>query len=727
MKLIFFLLLYASCFSSCTSRLSPKDTEIKALSDSLKVRCNDRIMQTDSLRIEAENFMAHTQPGTPEYFLARQFYINSYFNEKNFPRVLEMLDETEQMPGYKDLPATQANYLYTRSRCYQFTQQYDQAIAISRRIMDLVPAPGDTLAHEGIRTRAVGAMNNVNNIFYFTNRTAQGAEWFRQLRANPPALLDECCHRDMMIFEGYLRGLAGQEKLAEAVMDSAHALPIYRKTPENTFRDCAFAASVYYKLPHRKDDMERLLKYAIAEGRKDRYIPGTNWAMNLLGNIYSQQNRFQEAVQLQYQGLEIGLQLQDSIFCARCYHELSKLYYKWGMYPQAQYYIDKTFAWQGNADTDLESTGVYHLVKWSIAQKLPGYRREERLKLLATADSCFLLSGVNRKVKTSLFKAIDRIMTPPYETAKGLEDIKKYYEQNVSTTPDYDIEALRAIALFRLGRETESRKAVLAIKKYNDTDSYHFLDTLMNYYIYREDNATIAHLARLREPLLKAYQEQKTREAVVTADIRYQTKQKEKENRLLSAEIELKNSRLQTFIFTGLFLLAIGLSIGGWLWMRLRLKEREKLFSQQQLHAQSQRLQQLIVSRQELNNRNEELLRQLIDIQATHDKTCDLEHVMESLHPCLLTNEEEEQFRTAFASLYPTVLHNLRSICPRITRTEELFCMLIVLKQTNEEISRTLGITRSSVLKNRYRLRTKLDLAEGCDLDSEVRALLLPK
>ena len=71
MKLIFFLLLYASCFSSCTSRLSPKDTEIKALSDSLKVRCNDRIMQTDSLRIEAENFMAHTQPGTPEYFLAR--------------------------------------------------------------------------------------------------------------------------------------------------------------------------------------------------------------------------------------------------------------------------------------------------------------------------------------------------------------------------------------------------------------------------------------------------------------------------------------------------------------------------------------------------------------------------------------------------------------------------------------------------------------------------------
>ena len=727
MKLIFFLLLYASCFSSCTSRLSPKDTEIKALSDSLKVRCNDRIMQTDSLRIEAENFMAHTPPGTPEYFLARQFYINSYFNEKNFPRVLEMLDEAEQMPGYKDLPATQANYLYTRSRCYQFMQQYDKAIAISRQIMDLVPTPGDPLAHEGIRTRAVGAMNNVNNIFYFTNRTDQGAEWFHRLRTNPPALLDECCRRDMMIFEGYLRGLAGQKERAEAVMASAHALPVYRKTAENTFRDCSFAASVYYALPHRKDDMERLLKHAISEGRKDRYIPGINWAMSLLGNIYSRQNRFQEAVQLQYQGLEIGLRLQDSVFCARCYHELSNLYYKWGMYPQAQYYIDKVFAWQENTNTNLKDKGAYHLTKWSIVQKLPGYRREERLKLLATADSCFLLSEIKQTAQTHFYKAIDRIMILPYESAKGLEDIKRYYGSNAPTTSDYNVEALRAIALFRLGRDAEARKTILAIKKYNSTDSYHFLDTLMSHYIHWKDNTVIAHLTRLREPLLQVYLEQKTREAVVEADIRYQTEQKEKENRLLSAEVELKSSRLQTFIFTGLFLLAIGVGIGGWLWMRLRLKEREKLFSQQQLHEQSQRLQQLITSRQELNNRNEELLRQLVDIQATHDKTCDLEHVMESLQPCPLTNREEEQFRTAFASLYPTVLHSLRSICPRITRTEELFCMLIVLKQNNEEISRTLGITRSSVLKNRYRLRTKLGLPEGCDLDSEVRALLLPK
>ncbi len=56
-------------------------------------------------------------------------------------------------------------------------------------------------------------------------------------------------------------------------------------------------------------------------------------------------------------------------------------------------------------------------------------------------------------------------MILPYESAKGLEDIKRYYGSNAPTTSDYNVEALRAIALFRLGRDAEARKTILAIKK----------------------------------------------------------------------------------------------------------------------------------------------------------------------------------------------------------------------------------------------------------------------
>lgn len=723
-----FLLLFAGCSSRTTS--ASKEQQ-KALYDSLETRCYDRVTQTDSLRLEAENFMRQTQAGTPEYFRARQFYINSYFNEKKFDRVLEMLYETEQMPGYKDLPGTQADYLYTRSRCYQFTQQYDKAIDISRRIMDLVPAPGDTLAHESIRTRAVGAMNNVNNIFYFTNRPSEGADWFHRLRSNPPALLYECCRRDMMIFEGYLAGLAGQSKRAEAVMDSAWATPIYRKTAENTFRDCAFSASVYYSLPHRQEERENLLKYAISEGRKDKNVPGINWAMNMLGTIYKEQNRFQEAVQLQYQGLEIGLRQQDSAFCANCFFVLSQIYYKWKAYPQARYYINKAATWDKNKHVTNDDRGNHYLMKYAVADKLPGYKREERLKLLATADSCYRLASRSNPI-TYVYRAREWLMHPPFDAKKGLLELEKHNEQKTSSKLNDLVKTIQMIGLIRAGREAEARRILSDIKEYPTKEYYDYLDTLMSHYIRQGDNLAIAHLTKFREPILKDYQEQAVREAVMSADVKYRTKEKEQENRLLAAEVKIKNSRLQLSIVIGLCLFTIGLCTGGWFWIRqkalkfhLHLEKKEKETAENRLREQADRLKQLIASRQELNNHNEELLRQLAEVQSAHEKTCDLDRVMESLQPRLLTSEEEQQFRSAFSSLHPTVLHQLRSICPRATRTDELMCMLIVLKQTNEEIARTLGISRSSVLQNRYRLRTKLNLLEGSDLDTEVCRLLV--
>ena len=87
----------------------------------------------------------------------------------------------------------------------------------------------------------------------------------------------------------------------------------------------------------------------------------------------------------------------------------------------------------------------------------------------------------------------------------------------------------------------------------------------------------------------------------------------------------------------------------------------------------------------------------------------------------------EVNFRNYFTSLYPNALHRLRTISPRITRVDELLCMLILLKQNNEEIAHLLGVSRSTVLKNRYRLRCKLQLPGGVDLDTEVRSLLAPE
>lgn len=167
-----------------------------------------------------------------------------------------------------------------------------------------------------------------------------------------------------------------------------------------------------------------------------------------------------------------------------------------------------------------------------------------------------------------------------------------------------------------------------------------------------------------------------------------------------------------------LFILAIGLlivvsCIVSMLWILRRslrlhhtLEEQEQQFTTFQLRRQEERLQLLT------------------EAQAAHKNTCGLDRVMASLQPRLLTSTEEEQFRDSFNALYPTALHRLRTICPRATRSDELLCMLIALKQTNEESARTLGISRPSVLQTRYRLRTKLNLPDGTDLDTEVRRMM---
>ena len=118
------------------------------------------------------------------------------------------------------------------------------------------------------------------------------------------------------------------------------------------------------------------------------------------------------------------------------------------------------------------------------------------------------------------------------------------------------------------------------------------------------------------------------------------------------------------------------------------------------------------------------LIRQLSDIQARHRNTCELDSVMESLQSHLLTRKEEEDFRNAFLSVYPSALLHLREACPAVTRSEELFCMLVLLKQSNEELARTLGISVASVSKTRYRIRVKLGLPEGSDTDAEIRHIM---
>lgn len=694
MKYTLFFLLVASLFFGCNQ---PKENISKQqnIFDSLEISCHKLIKSRD------------------------------------IPSAMKLIEEVEQKEEFKKSPGNRAAFSYLRMLCYQHTARFDEALSLARELMNILPAPDDTASYECIRLNTLDAMQAANSIFFMKGALGEGADWFHNLRMNPPKVASETCMPDMMTYEAYLRAMSGGYKQGAALMDSARQIPSYRSNPESDYRNSSFAAAIYYNLPERQKDVEALIKQTISQGHKNHFMRGVTWGITALGQLYQKQARYREAIQLQYQGLGIGVQTNDSALCAQCYSCLSELYSKWKLYPQANYYIDKAIQWSQSRAIGNYDKGSNYALKYKTEQ-LNGRTDPQ---LFAKADSCFALANVNIARASLIGTKVDNWVNHcPDSIQRGLKLLE--------TLPalagegwyrlQYGMEALRTIGLIRIGQEAEARQSLLNIKEYHPSNDYSYLDTLMKHYLQLGDKEAIAHITRLREPLSATYHKEQTVNAVMAADVRFQTEQKEQENRLLTTEIALKDSRLHTYIITGVSLLLIALTIGGWLWtrqhslkLRLKLSKQEKAMAEANLREQSERLQQLIASRQELNNHNEELLRQLTELQAANENTCNLDNVLEHLQPRLLTKEEELQFRSSFSALYPTALHRLRSVCPRATRMDELICMLIVLRQTNEEMANVLGISRPSILQNRYRLRTKLNLPEGNDLDEEIRQLLI--
>lgn len=74
-------------------------------------------------------------------------------------------------------------------------------------------------------------------------------------------------------------------------------------------------------------------------------------------------------------------------------------------------------------------------------------------------------------------------------------------------------------------------------------------------------------------------------------------------------------------------------------------------------------------------------------------------------------------FRRTFLAVYPRFVDDLRRDYPSLTDTDMVFCMLIFLQHSTQEISASLNISRASVNSARYRLRSKLSLAKEENLD----------
>ncbi|HET9433765.1 MAG TPA: hypothetical protein VFO37_08415, partial [Chitinophagaceae bacterium] len=93
------------------------------------------------------------------------------------------------------------------------------------------------------------------------------------------------------------------------------------------------------------------------------------------------------------------------------------------------------------------------------------------------------------------------------------------------------------------------------------------------------------------------------------------------------------------------------------------------------------------------------------------------------LHSTILTDDDWEQFKKAFESVYPNFFATLRFRFVDITAAELRLAALIKMNLSLKEAANTLGISADSVKKSRYRLKKKIVLSEEDSLEEFIRAL----
>lgn len=266
-------------------------------------------------------------------------------------------------------------------------------------------------------------------------------------------------------------------------------------------------------------------------------------------------------------------------------------------------------------------------------------------------------------------------------------------------------------ALVKAGRPEEGFPLMEESMKYYKEQNFEIMidwcaNILLKRYAEHKMHRQIGEIYPVYTAVHDSLQKAEKQRYAIAANIRYETARKEQENRVLAAEVALKE---QSLVYTRVILALSGclLAIGViYLVRRPRrlLKEREE---------HGRQLNELLTSQQELNRRNETLSRELE--QLSHNEIID--NVRRQLDPTLLSGEDEKRFRQSFAALYPRYLPTLRQRCPELTKSDELFCMLIYLKQNTDEIALALGISRASVNTARSRIRKKLGLGKEDSLD----------
>lgn len=686
-----------------------------------------RVIPPQKLREAALQIQDSVPKGSSIYFFGQAYLIQSYFYEGNTDMMMKLLDQTEAMPELKHYPFDQIRLKYVRINLYRILSRFDDALQVCGDILNIRPVtPEQTVRLRGMFN---GVLLQLATAYIQSYRKEEGFHFFLKLQQSDNPVLVQYCRRDLAVVTAYMAFKAGLTDTARKRIREALQLPFQGDSAINLARDYCYAADIYSHLAGETEKGVYYWEQVLHLVKKDDPQGMLSWAQAGLGNLYSKTGRFNLAVQLQYEALRRYEARKDEAGMSFTYSLLANLHTYWGFYTKSEEYVREAYQMAVKAGDD-DSRGKALLARYKLLKETG--QKDSLLLVLKRAEEAFRIAENPLKVlETKGLRGLE-LMEEDSSWQEGTELLQHVLGEPVAAGLKYfaNYSSGLAIGMVRRGDENEGLKLLCEAIRQMELEEqipellsrYSFLK---DYYFEKGDCQKFYLLSHKYDVLKDTLFNRGKMQMVAKARIEYDVEKRMQMNRLLEAELKLKETTLQNYILFGVLTMILILGTAGWFWWRHRSLRLKQQLTRILLEEQKKHLLDVIEAQRQLNRKNEELRLEIKRIlsarQVAGKEIADLEALLRTMAPRLLTEEEELNFRQVYQRLYPEFLMTLRRRCPVITKNEELLCMLINIGLSTNDIALALGISRESVNKSRYRIRKKLNLGKDEELNDWIR------
>lgn len=540
-----------------------------------------------------------------------------------------------------------------------------------------------------------------------------GIEYMDSLSRIP--FIQEHCRREMLCNLACLNQMYGNNREAVRLADEYLALPPC-PDPDEFIRQAEYISGVYFYSGNDLPRAIQILEKAMDAYRKGGKYPQMTRLISRLGIYYRIRGEYEKAVAANQEAISSYDESMPPSTVVIAYGEQANLFAELGMYDHALQMNQKAQHYSMLQD----SFGLGDLYRYRAEIFRKTQQKDSLFHYLRLGEKLSALQKSFKGVFVNKVGQADACLDYPDSVGKALQLLREIAPDTSRMPPwaKYLFNLQLGRALMETGEEKRGaelmERASEGFAEMNMTEQEHSTNRRLidHYYKTGETGALLRCFTRNRQFVDSLNSDKKLR-AVAAANIRFETLQKEKENKLLSEQVQWQEKQLFYNVCISIALLLLLVTATGY--FIIRRKAHRQLIENNKREIQS-----LITRQQDLNRRNEQLTEEIERALATNN----LNSVRRLTGQSLLSKEDENAFRQSFAALHPSYLPRLRESYPQLTRNEELLAMLICMNQSTDEIALIMGINRNSVNVVRSRMRKNMELPKEKPLDEVLKQYL---